>query len=64
MPVAHERFAKAASSILLLRADDCLQCFYTARVIFDRSSRFSLPVDVRFAPKATLDVNGDGLKEC
>src|SRR5207248_10449888 len=32
-------------------------------VIFDRSSRFSLPIDVRFAPKATLDVNGDGLKK-
>jgi hypothetical protein len=34
----------------------------TIRVILDRSSRFCLPVDVRFAPKATLDVNGDGLK--
>ena len=31
-------------------------------VIFDRSSRFCLPVDVRLAPKATLDVNGDRLK--
>jgi len=27
--------------------------FHTARVIFDRSSWFGLPVDVRFAPKAT-----------
>ncbi len=26
---------------------------YPSRVIFDRSSRFCLPVDVRFAPKAT-----------
>ena len=31
-------------------------------VIFDRSSRFCLPVDVRSAPKATLNVNGDRLK--
>src|SRR5215831_18175515 len=27
-------------------------------VIFDRSSQFCLPVDVRFTPKATLYVNG------
>jgi hypothetical protein len=27
---AHERFAKAAGSILLLRADNCWQRFYTA----------------------------------
>jgi len=33
MLIAHERFAKAASLILLLRADDCLQRFHTARVI-------------------------------
>jgi hypothetical protein len=32
MPLAHERFAKAARSILLLRADDCFSRFYTARV--------------------------------
>jgi hypothetical protein len=31
-------------------------------VIFDRSSRFCLLVDVRLAPKATLDVNGGELK--
>jgi hypothetical protein len=38
-----------------------LQQFHVAHVrigvIIDRSSRFSLPVDVRFAPKA-IDVNG------
>jgi hypothetical protein len=28
-------------------------------VIFDRSSRFCQPVDVRFAPKATLNVATD-----
>ena len=33
--MAHERFAKAASSILMLRVDDCLQRFHTARVIRD-----------------------------
>ena len=31
-------------------------------VIFDRSSRFGPPVDVRFPPKATLDLTGDRLK--
>jgi hypothetical protein len=30
MSLAHERFAKAAGSILLLRADNCWQRFYTA----------------------------------
>jgi hypothetical protein len=32
MPLGHERFAKAESSILLLRADSCFQRFHTARV--------------------------------
>jgi hypothetical protein len=32
MPFAHERSAKAASSILLLHADKCRQRFHTARV--------------------------------
>ncbi len=32
MPLAHERFDEAASSILLLRADDCFSRSYTARV--------------------------------
>jgi hypothetical protein len=39
MPVAHERFAKVASSILLLRADDCSQRFHTARVISRHGSK-------------------------
>jgi hypothetical protein len=30
MSLAHVRFAKAAGSILLLRADNCWQRFYTA----------------------------------
>jgi hypothetical protein len=32
MPLAHEGFAGVASSILLLRAGDCFEGFYTARV--------------------------------
>jgi hypothetical protein len=32
MPLAHEGLARVASSILLLRAGDCFESFYTARV--------------------------------
>jgi len=32
MALANENFAEAASSILVLRADDCVLRFYTARV--------------------------------
>jgi hypothetical protein len=32
MALAHEGFAKVPNSILLLRAGDCFQRFYTARV--------------------------------
>jgi hypothetical protein len=30
MPLTHERFARAAGSIPLLRADDCFLRFHTA----------------------------------
>ena len=33
MPLAHQGFDRVASSILLLRAGDCFEGFYTARVI-------------------------------
>jgi hypothetical protein len=32
-PIAHEGFAEVARSILLLRAGDCFERFYTARVM-------------------------------
>ena len=38
MPCAHERFAKTAGLILLLRADNCWPRFYTARVMSIRIS--------------------------
>jgi hypothetical protein len=42
MPLTHERFARAAGSIPLLRADDRFQRFYTARVKLGRSGTSAL----------------------
>ena len=41
MSVTHERVAVSASSILLLRADDCLQRFHAAWVISGHCARLS-----------------------
>jgi len=39
MPLAHEEFTRVASSILLLRAHDCFESFYTPRTLTGRSVR-------------------------
>jgi len=41
--MAHEGFAKAANSILMLRVDDCLQRFHTARVKRDEGEPHGVP---------------------
>jgi transposase len=40
MPLAHEGFARVVSSILLLRAGDCFEGFYTARAKLRRTVAF------------------------
>jgi hypothetical protein len=49
---AHERFAKAASAILLLRADERFESFHAARVIHVALVASVNPPHVRFASES------------